>query len=788
MTSSAVLIHLSGGVIEVHFHFFVMLSIIALYNDWFPFLLALSYVVLHHGIIGVLRPEDVYNHPAAIARPWEWAGIHGVFVLMASVAGLVAWRLAEEARERAQLILNSAGEGIFGLDRQGLTTFVNPSGCAMLGRSSAELIGRPMHNVLHHSHPDGTPYPVGDCPIHATAKDGRQRTIRDEVFWKNDGTSFPVEYTAEPIRQEHEVVGAVVTFMDVTETKEADQRLRRSQAQLAEAQRLAAVGSWEWDIQEDRIHWSDEMYRILGLTRETFEATAEAYRRYVHPDDVELFDDAIRTALRQNHAFTTEHRIVRPDETVRVIRAIGRILRDDSGSAISIIGSAQDITERKGLEERLKHDALHDSLTTLPNRVLFRDRVHHALERASRTGHSIAVLFVDLDNFKNVNDTLGHATGDELLQAVAERIRDCLRNSDTAARLGGDEFAVLLEETEKTGATLVADRLLAAFQEPVSFQGIDISVKASIGIALGNAGKRVDDLLRGADTAMYAAKEQGRNRHEVFQQAMHSGLVRRLETQSDLEKSLAKDEITVHYQPIYKLDSLRLVGVEALARWEHPSKGMISPVEFISVAEETGLIHPLGKRVLDLACRQLREWEHTLQRDEPLRCGVNFSPAQLAAATFSSEILTTLEHYELRPEQLVIEITEDTFVDDRGAIADRLKLLVDAGVVIAVDDFGTGYSSLSYLRRFPVKILKLDSYFLKGIEDAPEEAAYAKAIVRLGHSIGLDVLAEGIETKRQLAELLEVGCGFGQGFLFSKPLPPEDLYEILSSPASLSLA
>jgi diguanylate cyclase (GGDEF)-like protein/PAS domain S-box-containing protein len=786
MTSSAVLVHLSGGVIEVHFHFFVMLSIIALYNDWVPFLLAVVYVVVHHGTVGVLFAEDVYNHPAAINNPWKWAAIHGVFVLMASVAGLVAWRLAEEARARAELILNSAGEGIFGLDRRGLTTFVNHTAASMLGHQRPELTGRSMHHVLHHSYPDGAPYPVEDCPIYTTLADGKQRTVSDEVFWRKDGTCFPVEYTATPVEKEEEVVGTVVTFVDRTESREAEDKLRRNQMQLAEAQRLASVGSWEWDIRADRIEWSDELYRIFGLDPQDFEATYEGYRRYVHADDVKPLDDAVRNAIDQRQTFTTEHRIIRPDGTVRVLRALGKVVVDDADTVTGMIGSAQDITERKGLEERLKHDALHDSLTTLANRVLFRDRVEHALQRVSRNGDSAGVMFIDIDNFKNINDTLGHSIGDQLLQVVALRLRDSLRASDTAARLGGDEFAVLLEETSEAGMVLIANRLLGALQEPITLQGNTLVVKASIGIAFGTRGARVDELLRNADTAMYAAKRQGRNRYEVFEQAMHSSLVQRLETQADLEKALDNDEIVLYYQPIYRLDPLRVVGVEALARWQHPTKGIISPTDFIPIAEDTGLIVPLGSRALDLACRQLQQWERVLHPEDFLRCGINFSARQLAAPTLGIEVSRSLERYGVRPEQLVVEITESAFVEDRGEVEEQLRALADIGVLIAIDDFGTGYSSLSYLRRFPVRILKLDRYFLMGIDKGPEESAYAKAIVRLGHSIGLDVVAEGIETLQQLSELVAVGCDFGQGFLLAKPMPPGNLEEILSSSGTLA--
>ena len=354
MTSSAVLVHLSGGVIEMHFHFFVMLSIIALYNDWFPFLLAVAYVVVHHGVIGVLFPEDVYNHPAAINNPWRWALIHGVFVLGASVAGLVAWRVAEEARARVELILNSAGDGIFGLSREGVVTFVNPAAVALLGSRAEDLIGRPVHELVHHS-ADGSRHSPTECPLLAWPQDGKEPTVRADVFWRRDGASFPVQFSATPTREDREAIGAVVSFTDVTESKRAERELRRSQTQLAQAQRIAHIGSWEWDIRAHRVEWSDELYRIFGVKQDDLGQTYESFVAAVHPDDAELVEERVRAALSDRKPFEFDHRIVRPDGTVRVLRAIGKVIVDDSGEATRLIGVMQDVTEQREVE-RIKDE------------------------------------------------------------------------------------------------------------------------------------------------------------------------------------------------------------------------------------------------------------------------------------------------------------------------------------------------------------------------------------------------------------------------------------------------
>jgi diguanylate cyclase (GGDEF)-like protein len=430
--------------------------------------------------------------------------------------------------------------------------------------------------------------------------------------------------------------------------------------------------------------------------------------------------------------------------------------------------------ERKELEEQLTHQAFHDSLTGLPNRALFSDRVQHALDRSTRQDGSIAVLLIDLDNFKAINDSMGHLAGDELLRSVADRLRSCLRAADTAARLGGDEFAVLLEGTDERTVMHVAQRIRESLSEPIVLQGREVLASGSVGVAFTDDGSgTMSDLLRNADTAMYVAKDAGRDRVEVFEQRMHSGIMKRLELQAELQRAVDRDEIVVHYQPVYRLDPNALVGVEALVRWAHPTKGLIPPLDFIPMAEETGLIVPIGLRVLEKTCAQLRAWQDDLGRKHPIRAGVNFSARQLQEPALVDEIVGALERHGLDPKALVVEITESVLMHDPDDIADKLERLSDLGVGIAIDDFGTGYSSLSYLRRFPVNVLKVDKFFVQGIDRGPEEASYAQAIVRLGHSLDLDVCAEGIETAQEFEALLEMGCTYGQGYLFSPPVPAE---------------
>jgi diguanylate cyclase (GGDEF)-like protein/PAS domain S-box-containing protein len=450
------------------------------------------------------------------------------------------------------------------------------------------------------------------------------------------------------------------------------------------------------------------------------------------------------------------------------------------GSTYAFSAFIHDISERKHLEAELINQALHDPLTGLANRTLLLDRIAHALTRSGRSGSPTTLLFLDLDGFKTVNDSLGHAVGDKLLIAVAERLGAGLRPTDTIARLGGDEFAILLEDTGTEAATPIAERLGRSLATPFDVGGREVLARASIGMATGAPGQRAaDELLRDADLAMYMAKRKGKGGHAIFEAAMHTAALERLELEADLRRALAAGEILVHYQPIVRLADASLVGMEALVRWNRPGHGLVSPAGFIPVAEETGLILELGRWVLEEACRQVVAWQSDHPLSPPLELSVNLSARQLQDPGLVEQVEETLGHSGLEPSRLVLEITESMLMKEPDTAAERLAALKRLGVRLAIDDFGTGYSSLSYLRRFPVDVLKIDKAFVGAIAAGPEDAALAHAIVRLANTLELGTVAEGIETEEQLAKLRQLGCELGQGYFFARPLASDAMAELL---------
>jgi diguanylate cyclase (GGDEF)-like protein len=494
-------------------------------------------------------------------------------------------------------------------------------------------------------------------------------------------------------------------------------------------------------------------------------------------------------AFRAGTSVTAEWRVRHGDGSWRYVEVVTNNLLGEP-TVEGIVLTLRDVTERKRLEDELTHQAFHDALSGLANRALFTDRLEHALARAARSLTSLAVLFLDLDDFKLVNDSLGHACGDELLVAVAGRLGASLRSGDTAARFGGDEFAVLLEATDDlSDARQAAERILAYLKPPFAVKDRLIPIHASVGIAYSKVGlEGPAELLQAADVAMYAAKARGKNGYEVYQPSLQDAVTDRLERTAELQQAVDEDQFVLHYQPIVSLTGNDSIAVEALIRWQHPQRGLVEPMEFIPLAEETGLIIPIGRWVLMEACRRARGWQTDHDLGGRLKMSVNISARHFQHEGLIEDVSVALRASHLDPSCLVLEITESVLVHDAEAVIARMLELKRLGVTFAVDDFGTGYSSLSYLKRFPIDILKVDKSFVDDVGDSDRALALAEAIVQLARSLNLDTVAEGIEKPRQADGLRALGCGYGQGFLFAKPVSPEEIERLLPLMASGELS
>lgn len=669
-----------------------------------------------------------------------------------------------EAEERARLLLESAGEGIFGIDTRGQAVFVNEAAARMLGYPVAELLGSPIHSLVcpggegHGAIADGVP------DFLAQAQAGTQTV--ETVFQTRAGQSLPVEFTATPLRGGEGEHGAVVVFSDISAR-------RRSEASLELADMV-------FEHVTEGVLVTDADGVILRVN-----PALSAMTGYAADELVGQRPDILSSGLQDTEFYQYFWRALQTDgywegelvnrhkdgsafpvwETVVAIR---------DGDGIRYISVARDISEQKQFQEHIHRLAYFDTLTGLPNRDLFNDRLTHAIGRTQRNGALLALMFLDLDGFKHVNDSLGHPIGDHLLRAVARRLAATVRGDDTVARLGGDEFAILLEDVSgQDQAALVAQKLVDTLREPFAVQGRQLHIGASVGISLfPEDGTDGVILLKNADAAMYRAKEKGRGSYQFFDAQMAVASGERIQMEHKLRRAIQEDELRLYYQPQYDGDG-RLVGVEALVRWQDPEAGLVSPDQFIPLAEETGLIIPLGQWVLDAACRQMREW---LDAGVGIsRVSVNVAGPQITRGGLYECVCATLARHHLRADYLELEITE-TFVMHH--LDEATRLLGDLqrdGIRVAIDDFGTGHSSLAALKRLPADTLKIDRAFVHDLPHDANDAAIVRAILALGHALDLHIVAEGVETAAQHAFLQAEGCDLFQGFLLGRPCPPGEL-------------
>jgi diguanylate cyclase (GGDEF)-like protein/PAS domain S-box-containing protein len=575
------------------------------------------------------------------------------------------------------------------------------------------------------------------------------------------------------------------------ERNRAERALRESEQRYALAVAGANDGIWDWNMRDSEVYFSPRWKAILGYGELEIADRIEEWFDRVDPRDRAAFDEALSQHIEgRSSLFEAEYRITAKGGEVRWVQSRGVAVRDEFGSPWRMAGSMTDITRRKQTEARLLHEAMHDALTGLPNRILFMDRLELALRRYRRDPSKLfAVLFFDLDRFKHVNDSLGHQVGDELLSQVAGRLLGCLRPGDTLARLGGDEFAIVLNDINgPTDAIFVVERLQDALSHEFDIEAHAIYTSASIGIAVTSELYRTpDEILRDADIAMYRAKNSGHATYAVFDTYMHDQAMFQHRMETDLRRALDKGEFDIHYQPIVSLENERVIGFEALLRWQHPSRGLVMPDEFIGIVEETSLVVPIGWWVIERACGQLAKWQRLFPVSPPLAMSINVSGKLFLTDDMAKRLAALLEDCGVAPQSVRLEITERVVMDHGDLVLSTLSDLRDLGIELHVDDFGTGYSSLTYLQRFRYDSLKIDRSFVSTMSEKVDSSAIVEAIISLGSTLGMKVVAEGVETPEQFMRLREMKCPAAQGFWFGRPLHQDAVNDYLRGGAEGAL-
>ena len=690
-----------------------------------------------------------------------------------------------EQQELFGLLLNSTAEGIYGIDDQGICNFVNPACLRMLGYDRPEdMIGKLVHSLIHHTHPDGRHYPIEECSVRLSIKAGKSAHADDDIHWRADGSSFPVEYWAHPIYRNGHVAGAVVTFVDITERKQAEAELRIAATAFNSRESMMITDANGVILRVNQAFTDTTGYaaeEIVGQTPNVLKSgrhDADFYQK--------MWESIAQTGTWQGEIWDR-----RKDGQVYPKWLTISAVKQDDGIVTNYVGSHFDITERKATEEKVHHLAFYDSLTNLPNRRLLMDRLQQALASSARSGLQGALLIIDLDNFKTLNDSLGHQAGDQLLQQVAQRLEPCLREGDTVARLGGDEFVVILENLSSQpfeGATqieTIGEKILTTINQTYKLGTADQpiadmfwSTTTSIGATLFSGHRlSLEELMKQADIAMYQAKKAGRNTLRFFDPQMQETINERVLLESELRKAIDNRQFQLYFQ-IQVDNSLNRLGAETLIRWIHPERGLVPPIEFIPLAEETGLIVSIGDWVLDTACAQLKAWEQdALTRN--LVLSVNVSARQFHQADFVAQVRAAIQRHAINPARLKLELTESMLLNNIEDTIATMNTLKEAGIQFSMDDFGTGYSSLQYLKRLPLDQLKIDMSFVRDLGIVEGANSIVQTIIAMAHSLKLDVIAEGVETEQQREILTFYGCQHYQGYLFSKPVPIEQFEALL---------
>ncbi|MGB7534961.1 MAG: EAL domain-containing protein, partial [Azonexus sp.] len=669
-------------------------------------------------------------------------------------------RVAAALRERAAM-LDSLGEGLYVIDRQGHCEFINPVALEILGLTRQEIVGKDQHRLFHHHRPDGSPYPNSECPIYLTLHDGRKRR-GEEWFFRKNGEGFPVRYSVTPLRDRRNE-GAVVAFHDISDSRKADEQMRISAIAFETQEAMLVTDAAKRIIRVNRAFTEITGYtvdEVIGQTPAVFKSGHHEYGFY----------GEMWASLKVHGNWRGEIWNRRKNGEVFPEWLSITAVRNAEGQISHFVASYLDLTQRKEAEEQIQFLAFYDPLTHLPNRRLLNERLEKALLAGARHRRYAALLFIDLDNFKMLNDSMGHAIGDLLLREVAQRLSNSIRANDTVARQGGDEFVILLEELSQDihGAIaqikLIAHNMLEALDKPYQFGDVSYHCTASIGaVPFMDTGETVESLLKSADMAMYKAKAAGKNALRFFDPSMQTEIEQRATVERELRNALQAGQFELYFQP--QVDSAGSVfGAEALIRWHHPGRGLVGPDEFIRIAEESRLILPIGQWVLTQACRQLALWQKNPDTAH-LTLAVNVSALQFRDSDFVNSVARAIAESGAPGSRLKLEITESLLVEDIGGTIEHMRPLKEKlGVGLVLDDFGTGYSSLSYLKQLPLDQIKIDRSFVRDINSDPNDAAIAETIIALGHFFNLTIIAEGVETPAQRDTLIICGCKAFQGF------------------------
>jgi diguanylate cyclase (GGDEF)-like protein/PAS domain S-box-containing protein len=674
-----------------------------------------------------------------------------------------------QSEQRFRALVQNASDIIMVIGSDTKLRYVSPAFEAILGYPNAIAVGM---SGLEFVHTDDVEVLRGAI---LQAVPDKRSTRAEARLRHSDGSWRWFDLIVTDLNRDPSVGGWVANLRDISDRKASEAALNEAQEAFRHAFDDAPIGIGLVGMDGQIQRANRAMAELLGYTQEAL--VGRQIVDLTHPEDRAItMEQRERLARDEINSYRLEKRYLRSDGSLVWAALSVSVVRDMDGNAMYQIGQLEDITDRKVLADRLAYEAAHDAMTGLANRATFTERVSEALADRQNRNRMVAVMFIDLDHFKVINDSLGHAFGDELVVTVAQRLRHAIRPGDVIARFGGDEFVVMCDNLSSVDSvSALAERLLRAVAEPISLTSDEVFVTASIGIAVSAPEETSETLLRHADAAMYQAKTDGRARAVVFEPEHHGSAVTALRTGSDLHRALERDELAVHYQPIINLRTGRVIGFEALVRWNHPERGLLGPDQFIHFAEETGLIVPIGAWVLETACRQTARWQalRTDPKRAPLVINVNLSPRQLADPTLAATVARIVRETGIDASAVCLELTESALMQNVESTIDAMLAIRTIGVHLSIDDFGTGYSSLSYLKRFPVEALKIDRSFIDGLGREVEDTSIVEAIVTLAHALGLTAVAEGLETPTQLEALRVIGCDYAQGFLLGHPLPAE---------------